>query len=89
MKYVISVAKSYIHRGKHKHKASTKKSWFVYYYDEDGLFHSEQVSFIKAMFYKNQKLRRLKYICTECGQTFLGLAKSPKQELECPYCENY
>ena len=89
MKHVFSVAKTYIHRGKHRHKSSTKKHWFIYYRDEDGKFHSEQVSYLKAMYYKTQKLRRMKYICLECGQVFLGLAKSPKQELDCPYCEAY
>ncbi len=69
------------------HKKSTKKYWFIYYFDEEGHFHSEQVSYLKAMYYKKQKFRRMKYICLECGQVFLGLAKSPKQELDCPYCE--
>jgi len=88
MKYVVSVSKAYKHRGV-PHKKSTKKHWFVYYYDEEGHFHSEQVSYLKAMYYKKQKLRRMKYICLECGQGFLGLAKSPKQELDCPYCGAY
>lgn len=61
MKHIISVSKTYIHRGRHKHKPSTKKQWFVYYYDENGKFHSEKVSYLQAMYYKQQKLRRLKY----------------------------
>jgi len=88
MKYVISVAKTYIHRGNHWHKSSTKKRWFVYYYDEEGHFHSDQVSYLKAMYYKKRKLHRLKYICQSCGQIFVGLVKSAKQKAECPYCEN-
>jgi len=88
MKYVVSVSKAYKHRGV-LHKKSTKKYWFIYYYDEEGDFHSEQVSYLKAMYYKTQKLHRMKYICIECGQFFHGLAKSSKQEIDCPYCEAY
>jgi len=68
------------------HKRSTKKHWFVYYYDEDGHFRSEKVSFLQAMYYKKLKLRRLKYYCQSCGSFFVGLVKSPKQKLECPNC---
>ena len=85
MKYVVSVSKSYIHRGLHIHKPSTKKRWFIYYYDEDGQFHSEQVSYVKAMYFKKHKWRRLKYYCEICEKLFLLLAKSKKQ-LECPSC---
>jgi len=85
MKYVISVSKAYKHRGV-LHKKSTKKYWFIYYYDEEGYFHSEQVSYIKAMYYKNQKLRRIKYICLECGHVYVGLVKSHKQRVKCPLC---
>jgi len=86
MKYVISVSKAYKHRGV-SHKKSTKKYWFVYFLDDAGRFWSEQVSYLKAMYYKKQKLRRIKYVCLECGQVFLGLVKSGKQELDCPYCD--
>jgi len=87
MKYVVSVSKAYKHRGV-SHKKSTKKYWFIYYFDEEeGHFHSEQVSYLKAMYYKTQKLRRMKCICLEYGQVFVGLVKSPKQLVDCPYCE--
>lgn len=85
MKLIVSVAKAYKHRGQHRHKKSTKKPWFIYFYDEDGKFHSEQVSFTQAMYYKTQKLRRLKYSCAVCGNLFVLLAKS-RQELVCPIC---
>ena len=51
------------------------------------LFHPDRRHRVK-LYYKKQKLRRMKYICLECGQIFLGLAKSPKQEIDCPYCED-
>jgi len=47
MKYVISVAKAYKHRGKMQHRTA-KKHWFVYFYDEEGKMYSEQVNWLQA-----------------------------------------
>lgn len=85
MKYIVSVSRTYIHRGQHNHKKSTKKHWFIYYYDELGRFHSEMVSYAQALYYKTKKLRRLKYYCEACGKLWFLLAKSKKQ-LVCPEC---
>jgi len=86
MKYVISVSKTYKHRGNHRHKRA-KKHWHVYYYDENWKLHCEPVNWFQAMYYKKKKLRRIKYYCLECGRAFVGLVKSPKQLKICPYCE--
>lgn len=86
MKYVVSVSKTYIHRGKHNHKSNTKKKWFVYYYDEEGNFRTNRINWLQALYYKTQKRKRLKYICTDCGNAFLGFVKSNREELECPFC---
>ena len=60
----------------------------MYYYDEDGNFRTEKVNWIQAMYYKTQKRKRIKYVCAECGEIFLGFVKSDNEELECPCC-NY
>ena len=85
MKYVISVSKTYIHRGKHLHKRA-KKHWHVYYYDENWKLHCEPVNWLQAMYYKTKKLRRIKYYCLECGSKFVGLVKKETDSIECPYC---
>ncbi len=87
MKYVVSVSKTYKHRGLHRHRKSTKKFWYIYYYDEDFVFHSEQVSYVKAMYYKTQKWKKIQYVCTECANLFVSFVKSSKENIECPYCE--
>ena len=87
MKYIVSVSKTYIHRGNHRHKSDTKKHWHIYYYDEEGIFKTQRVNFLQALYYMTQKRKRLKYICTECGSLFLGLVKSKREKIECPYCE--
>lgn len=87
MKYVVSVSKTYIHRGNHKHKSSTKKRWHIYYYDEEGKFKTKKVNILQALYYKTQKRKRMKYVCTECGNLFVGLVKSSIEKIDCPKCE--
>ena len=86
MKYIISVSKTYKHRGKHEHKRA-KKHWFIYYYDEEGKLHSEMVNFLQAVYYKTRKWHRMKFVCLECGIVFPGLVKSKNDTAECPYCD--
>lgn len=88
MKWIVSVSKTYIHRGKHRHRKSTKKHWHIYYYDEEGNFKTQRVNWFEAVYYKTQKRKRLKYLCIECGNLFVGLVKSSNEELDCPYCES-
>ncbi len=85
MKYIVSVSKTYKHRGYHQHKRA-KKHWFVYYYDEFGKFHTKQVNLLQSLYYKMQKKHRYKFICEECGSVFIALVKSYKDKVECPYC---
>jgi len=90
MKYVISVSKTYKHRGNHRHKRA-KKHWHVFYYDEDLKLHCEPVNWFQAMYYKTQKRHRVKVICTECGgiSTILPKKKKDISKFDCPYCEAY
>ena len=87
MKYVVSVSKTYKHRGLHKHRNSTKKYWHVYYYDEDFQFHSEQVSYLKATYYKNNLWYKRQFICPDCLTIFFALVKKRTKIAECPNCE--
>ena len=86
MKAVVSVSKTYIHRGNHRHKSDTKKRWHVYYYDEKGKFHMDRINFMQALYYKAQKRHRIKLVCPQCGKFFVGLVKSRNEKIECPYC---
>jgi len=88
MKRVVSVSKTYIHRGNHRHKSDTKKHWFIYYYDDEGNFKTERVNPLQAMYYKARKWRRIKLTCTICWREFLGIMKSRNEIVQCPYgCE--
>jgi len=87
MKYIVSVAKAYKHRGKHQHRTA-KKHWHVYYYDEIGKFHTNQINLLQSLYYRTQKRHRYKVACSECGSVFIALIKSFREKLECPYCSS-
>ena len=61
MKYVISVSKTYKHRGKYiTHRLSTKKHWHIFYYEYDEIdevwkTHFDKVDWFTAMYYKCHK----------------------------------
>jgi transcription initiation factor IIE alpha subunit len=93
-KIVISVSKSYIHRGKSlKHRDNTRKRWHVYYYefspaDRKYKLKSMRVNWLEALYYKAQRHHRYKYYCDECGSLVVAILKRRKSALECPICAN-
>ena len=86
MKAIVSVSKTYIHRGNHWHRSKTKKRWHIYYYDEDGNFKTEKVNWLQAMYYKTQKRHRLRRVCQNCGRMWIYFVKSRREKLKCPNC---
>jgi len=96
MKYVISVSKTYKHRGKFiVHREKTKKHWQIMYYevDEEGILqlYSKFVSSITAFYYKFYKYKRIELTCPKCQKGFLHLIKKRTTKnilnTECPVCE--
>jgi len=93
MKYTISVSKTYKHRGSFRHKLSTKKHWFHYFYayddlDEELKLYCEQVSWIMAMYYKGKKYKRRHVTCPNCRTIALVIVRKEKDLLKesCPEC---
>ena len=93
MKYTISVSKTYKHRGSFRHKLSTKKHWFHYFYEYDEIdqelkLFCEQVSWLKAMYYKGRKCKRRHVTCPNCRTTSLVIFRKEKELLkeECSNC---
>jgi len=93
MKYTISVSKTYKHRGSFRHKSSTKKHWFHYFYEVDDIdeelkLFCEQVGWLKAMYYKGRKYKRRHVTCPNCKTTSFCLVRKEKDllKLECPNC---
>ncbi len=97
MRYVTSVSKMYKHRGYHIHRESTKKYWHIIGYEDDDYeeklkMFCEQVSWVKAMYYKCNKYKKFKLICPNCRTTYHHFVKKEKdlEKQECPDCyENF
>jgi len=96
MIYVISVSKTYKHRGKFiTHRAKTKKHWQITYYEHDEddnlQFNSKFVNPITAFYYKFHKYKRIELNCPKCQRGFLHLIKKRTTKnilnTECPVCE--
>ena len=100
MKYVISVSKTYKHRGKYiNHLPKTKKYWHIYYWDYDEVdemwrMYLKQVNWFTAMYYKSHKWKKIELTCPDCQTTYIHFIKkrTTKHILkeECPDCfENF
>ena len=95
MIYVISVSKTYKHRGRFiTHKPKTKKHWQIMYYDidedtEELKLQSKFVNPLQAFYYKFKKYYKRKFVCVECGYVFEMLVKKRQHsiDVECPNCE--
>ena len=91
MRYVVSVSKAYKHRGRHRHKASTRKFWHVYYYEYDEIeeewyLRTKQISAFLVPYYKAQQVYKRTFYCSDCETKFWALVKKSQKEVECPYC---
>ena len=96
MKYVISVSKTYKHRGKYiTHRLSTKKHWHIFYYEYDEIdevwkTHFDKVGWFTAMYYKCHKWKKIDLTCPSCQNTFRYFIKKRTEKAilneECPTC---
>lgn len=96
MRYVTSVSKMYKHRGLHKHRESTKKYWHIIGYDyddyeEEWKMFCEKVSWIKAVYHKGHKFKRVLLTCPECKTAYYHFLKHNNDKdignAECPDCD--
>jgi hypothetical protein len=85
---VVSVAKSYSNRGNHQHRPGTKKRWYLYFFDEDGVFRTRRINALEALYYKGKKVHRYRVVCPECGGLSMAFVKSLKGDQNCPHCNS-
>lgn len=87
---VISVSKRWYHprsEVRQHGKNGAKKRWFVFYFDEDDVFHTKRIQWYEVLWYKSQKNHKRRMICPNCGQKLVVYFRSEKQTIECPYCD--
>jgi len=81
MKRVVSVSKTYKHRGKKiNHREKTKKYWHIFYYEYDEFneelkSYFQQVSWFTAMYYKSHKYKKIVLHCPNCNVDNLHFIK--------------
>lgn len=81
--YVVGVSKTRVHGarwGRRYH--GTKKYWTVYYYDENGKFHTKVIDATRVLYYSMLKRKWSRYFCYDCQTTFKTLYDEPF----CPLC---
>ena len=84
--YVYNIAKAYQNGGQVRmlqHIRGAKKRWFLFFYDESGLFHRKRITWYKAFYYKlfEPKLKWRIRTCQNCKTKYRVLGKS-----YCPNC---
>jgi len=91
--WIISVSKTYKHRGKNiTHRINTKKYWQIMYYDfdenaEELKLYSKFVNPLQAFYYKLNKFYKRKFYCVDCGNIFEALVKKKQKTFDCPNCK--
>ena len=63
-----------------------KRHPFLYYYDQDGVFHSKRITRFEAFFRKFQKKKRFTFTCATCKRIFKAYNQK-KKDINCPYCD--
>jgi len=89
-KITIAVSKVFKNSGSFRfHRKKTKKHWKHYFIDlDDGCFHTEWVSSVRALILKRNVWKKRTFICPECRYIFKGFSKKLTDTCECPRCED-
>ena len=90
-KITLSVSKTYKNTGSFRfHRKKTSKHWKHYFLDDDSgewRFNTEWVDSVTAQFLKLRKYHKMKFLCIECGNWYIGFVRKEKDKTECPYCD--
>jgi len=93
MKYVISVTKTYKHRGLHRHRKSTKKYWHIMGYEWDDWeerykMFCYSVNRIQAWYHRQNKYKKFELQCPKCYRAITCFGKKQKDilKIDCPVC---
>ena len=89
--YLISVSKAYSnYSGRASTRRKPKNLRFAYFLDEDQKIHKRKLTKLEYFIFKyfKTKYKKNKFCCQNCGNTFSGIIKKRKDQIECPYCED-
>lgn len=81
---VIGVHKRYNKATKTGYHPRAKKHWTVFFLDENLKLHTKKISFLLVLFYKIQKVGRIRFVCETCGCKFLSMTSKRSKFEPCP-----
>tara|TARA_R100001530_G_C4229093_1_gene132147 strand:- start:78 stop:350 length:273 start_codon:yes stop_codon:yes gene_type:complete len=87
--YLISVSKAYSnYSGRASTRRKPKNLRFAYFLDENEKMYRRKLSKFEYFIFKylKTKYKKNKFCCEKCGNTFSGIIKKHKHQIECPYC---
>ena len=89
--YLIGVGKGYSNSFQRvQRRIKPKNILYAYFLDEDQKFSKRKLTkfeyFISKYF--KTKYKKSKFLCEICGNTFTGIIKKHKDQIECPYCSD-
>jgi len=77
---IIGVSHKYYRK---YHTKRAEKHWFVYFYNEIGVFCVKRCNKLQALYYKTRIKKGVTMYCLKCSTSFLVYEKNAV----CPYCE--
>jgi len=80
MHQIIGVSHKYYRK---YHTKNAKKHWFVYFYNEIGVFCVKRCNKLQALYYKTRIKKGVTMYCLKCSNSFIVYEKNAV----CPYCE--
>ena len=80
---VIGVSHRKINKKLGKH---AKKYYFLYYYDENFVLHSQRITRFEAFYRQFQKKKTFRFTCPTCKRSFKAINQK-KSNIRCPYCD--
>ena len=72
--YVNNVCKTYTNYSKKRNNNTKKSRYKLYFYSEDGQFHSKRISKVKVKYFR----------CENCNEKY----RSIHGHAPCPFCDN-
>ncbi len=87
--YLTGVCKTYSnYSGRVNSRRKPKNLLCAYFLDENQKIHKRKLTKFEYFIFKyfKTKYKKNKFCCEKCGNTFTGIVKKHKDQIECPYC---
>lgn len=87
--FLISVSKTFNnYNGRATYRRKPKNGRFAYFLDENQKIHKRKLTKLEYFIFKylKTKYKKNKFLCQICRNTFSGIVKKHKDQIDCPYC---